>query len=440
MAAPQKSVTTLTERYGELRPHLPGTALHWLQYLRDKSLATFDDTGLPTVREERWKYTNLNRLRRSGFVPAPLASPTAIDSLPIGNALAIDAYKIVLVNGVVNASLSDLDQLPEGVTLDGTDTLPLDKFSQLLNFERTPVAALNTASFADAVCLYVRENALIEKPIHLISLGGQAVDPVAFHPRFLIDAGAGSHATFIESHVGLGGESYFSNSVVEIGIGRNAVLQHYKLQNEQQDAYHIAATEVRLSEGSTYENLVLTLGAQLSRNEINTEILGPNAECRLFGGYLLKDKQHGDHTTTIDHAAPECRSREIYKGVLDGRARGVFQGKVLVRKDSQKTDGHQLNQAILLSQGAEIDSKPELEIYADDVKCSHGATAGELDEDALFYLQSRGIDIAGARNLLIGAFLQSVIEEISNAPVQEAMGGIMSRWLDTGLGGDTNHV
>jgi len=435
MAVSKKTATLLTERYGELREFLPGNTLHWLQALRDQSIATFDGTGLPTVRDESWKYTNLNKLRRTGFVPAPLTASSAIDAVPVGSALEIDAYKIVLVNGVVNPALSSLDVLPEGITLDDTSTLPLDKFGSLVDFERTPVAALNTASFADAVCLYIRENALIEKPIHIISIGGNHKDTVAFHPRILVDAAAGSNATLLESHIGIGGQPYFSNSVTEIGVGNGAVLHHYKLQNEQTSAFHIAATEVRLSQGSVYENFVLTIGAALARNEINVEILGPHAECRLLGGYLLKGDQHGDHTTFIDHAAPQSSSREVYKGVLDDQSRGVFQGKILVRKDSQKTDGHQLNQALLLARGAEIDSKPELEIYADDVKCSHGATAGELDETALFYLQARGIDKESARNLLIAAFIQSALEEISNGTVHDAMSGIISNWLATGKSG-----
>jgi len=434
MAVSKKTATLLTERYGELREFLPGNTLHWLQALRDQSIATFDGTGLPTVRDESWKY-NLNKLRRTGFVPAPLTASSAIDAVPVGSALEIDAYKIVLVNGVVNPALSSLDVLPEGITLDDTSTLPLDKFGSLVDFERTPVAALNTASFADAVCLYIRENALIEKPIHIISIVGNHKDTVAFHPRILVDAAAGSNATLLESHIGIGGQPYFSNSVTEIGVGNGAVLHHYKLQNEQTSAFHIAATEVRLSQGSVYENFVLTIGAALARNEINVEILGPHAECRLLGGYLLKGDQHGDHTTFIDHAAPQSSSREVYKGVLDDQSRGVFQGKILVRKDSQKTDGHQLNQALLLARGAEIDSKPELEIYADDVKCSHGATAGELDETALFYLQARGIDKESARNLLIAAFIQSALEEISNGTVHDAMSGIISNWLATGKSG-----
>lgn len=432
MAASKKTATRLTESYGDLRELLPGNTLHWLQALRDQSLSYFDRAGLPTVRDESWKYTNLNTLRRTGFVPAPLAIPSTIDTVPVGSGLEIEAYQIVLVNGVVNSALSSLDDLPEGIALDFTSALPLDKFNRLVDFEKTPIAALNTASFADAVCIYIQENSLIEKPIHIISIGGNNKASVTFHPRILVDAAAGSNATLLESHIGIGGETYFSNSVAEIGVGNGAVLRHYKLQNEHTNAFHIAANEVRLSQAAYYENFVLTIGASLSRNEVNVEILGPHAECRLLGSYLLKGSQHGDHTTFIDHAAPESSSREIYKGVLDDQSRGVFQGKILVRKDSQKTNGHQLNQALLLARGAEIDSKPELEIYADDVKCSHGATAGELDETALFYLQSRGIDKQSARNLLIAAFIHSALEEISNRNVHDAMSGIISSWLAAG--------
>ena len=440
MAKPNQTGSALTERYSELRGLLPGNALNWLQALRDKSRAAFDASGLPTVKDEAWKYTNLNRLRRTGFLPAPLTTQAtaqaAIDTIPVGSALNLDAYKIVLLNGMVNPALSDLDRLPEGVTLDGTNALPQELFGKLVNFDRTPIAALNTASFADSVCLHVHENALIDKPIHVISVGGNQTEPVAFHPRILINSAPGSNMTLLESHIGIGSQPYFSNSVVEISLGENATLHHYKLQNEQPDAFHIAATEARLEKVAGYENFVLTVGAALSRNEINVEIAGAHAECRLFGGYLLKQRQHADHTTFVDHAAPESRSREIYKGVLDDQSRGVFQGKILVRRDSQKSDGHQLNQALLLARGAEIDSKPELEIYADDVKCSHGATAGQLDETALFYLRARGIDKDTARNLLIGAFINSAIDEISNVPVQDAMSGIISNWLAKGKNDD----
>tara|TARA_B100001093_G_scaffold516341_1_gene594886 strand:- start:1508 stop:2266 length:759 start_codon:yes stop_codon:yes gene_type:complete len=248
----------------------------------------------------------------------------------------------------------------------------------------------------------------------------------------MINAGQNSKVTFFESHIGAKGSNYFSNCVAEIELSSNATLHHYKVQNDHEDATHIAASEVRLADGSNYENFVVTVGAKLSRNEINAQIIGSNADCRLLGIYLLNGKQHGDHTTSIDHAAPDSTSHEMYKGVLDDNARGVFQGKILVRKDSQRTNGYQLNQALLLSKGTEVDSKPELEIYADDVKCSHGATAGELDEEALFYLRARGISEVVARNLLIEAFIKSALDEISNPSIQTTLGATISNWLSAG--------
>jgi Fe-S cluster assembly protein SufD len=253
--------------------------------------------------------------------------------------------------------------------------------------------------------------------------------PLAFHPRVLILAGRNSHATVVESHVGLGDRPYFSNLVSEVTLREGAVLGHYKLQNEQPGAFHLAATQVRLDSRSTYDGFVLSLGARLSRNEIRAHLGGGEIECRLNGAYAVAGDQHVDNTTFIDHAAPGSRSREVYKGVLDETARGVFQGKILVRPHAQKTDGHQLNRALLLSRGAEVDSKPELEIYADDVKCSHGAAIGEIDEDQLFYLRARGIDRMTARAILVEAFLGEVLDEIRLDAAREAYRGLLAGWL-----------
>ena len=210
------------------------------------------------------------------------------------------------------------------------------------------------------------------------------------------------------------------------------MLRHYKLQNEHPAAYHIAASRVAAAAGSTYESFVLQLGGRLARNEIAVRFDGPGAECRLDGAYLLRGIQHADNTTLLDHAAPRCTSRELYKGVIDDQARGVFQGKILVRRDAQKTDGHQLNKTLLLSRAAEIDTKPELEIYADDVKCSHGATAGELDEDALFYLESRGIDPATAQAMLVEAFVAEPVERIAHPGARDAFAAMVAGWLADG--------
>ncbi|MBT5107066.1 MAG: Fe-S cluster assembly protein SufD, partial [Rhodospirillaceae bacterium] len=226
-----------------------------------------------------------------------------------------------------------------------------------------------------------------------------------------------------ESHVGEG--AYFSNGVAEFAVGDDAVLNHYKIQDESDEAYHIADSTLRLEDRSTYDGFVYQAGGLLARNEIHASLGGEHIECRANGAYLGGGKQHIDNTVFIDHAKPGSRSREVYKGVLDNDARAVFQGKILVRKDAQKTDGFQLNKALLLSRGAEIDSKPELEIYADDVKCSHGATVGELDADALFYLRTRGIDEAAARNLLISAFVTEAIEEIQSQAVRDALSDLV---------------
>ncbi|MEC8198534.1 MAG: Fe-S cluster assembly protein SufD, partial [Pseudomonadota bacterium] len=222
---------------------------------------------------------------------------------------------------------------------------------------------------------------------------------------------------------------YLNNGATEIRMAEGALLRHRKLQNEAEDAYHVAAAAVSLDARARYENYTLHVGGRLARNEIHVAVTGRKADCNLYGAYAGRGSQHIDTTTFVDHAVSECTSREVYKGALDDNARGVFQGKILVRKDAQKTDGHQLNKALLLSEGAEIDAKPELEIYADDVKCSHGATAGELDEEQLFYLRSRGIEEAEARDLLVAAFLEDSLEVISEEAPRDAFCNVISNWL-----------
>ncbi|MCG8544895.1 MAG: Fe-S cluster assembly protein SufD [Alphaproteobacteria bacterium] len=412
---------------------LPGNDLPWLSDLRARGRDCYADLGLPTQKREDWKYTNLNRLRRAGFLPA--APDTAVESLPLGNALALDADRVVLVNGRFRADLSDL---PAGGSIEAsglTDLLQSDPdtveplLGQIADVESMPLAALNTAGFADGVVLRLRAGTTAERPVHIVSLGAAGETPLLFHPRVLIVAEEGSQGCVVESHIGLGDGAYFSNSVVEIAVRTRAALQHYKLQNEHPAAFHIAATQAVLDEGAMYESFVLQVGARLARNEIRTRLDAGRIDCHVNGAYLLQGDQHADNTTFIDHAAAGSNSRELYKGVIDGKARGVFQGKILVRQDAQKTDGHQLNRALLLSREAEIDSKPELEIYADDVKCSHGASAGELDDDALFYLRSRGIDEATARSLLVEAFIGEAIDSVDYEPARDAFRQVINGWL-----------
>ncbi len=423
-----------SETFAAVAGRLPGAGTAWIDGLRTDALERYETLGLPTPRTEAWKYTNLRRLARAGFVAGEQENVPDVSSIPSDVTDLQDAYVAAFVNGRFSAALSSLDNLPAGVVIGSlADKLAEDpaslkeRLGQLGDASALPMASLNTAFMADGLYLRLADGVVLDRPLHLVSIGRADAEPLSFHPRHLIEAGANSVATLVESHVGSG--SYFSNGVSEIAVGEGAVFNHYKFQNEGPEAFHLAANLVRLHDRSVYDGFVLQTGARLARNEIRTE-LGARVECRLNGAYLARGEQHIDNTTFIDHAAPNSSSREVYKGVLDETARGVFQGKILVRKDSQKTDGHQLNKTLLLSAGTEIDTKPELEIYADDVKCSHGATTGELEEEPLFYLRARGIDRETARGMLVAAFIGEALDEIQAEGPREAFQAVVNGWLD----------
>ncbi|KZD02831.1 Fe-S cluster assembly protein SufD [Oceanibaculum pacificum] len=429
----------LADRYAELAPTLAHHSVGWLNRLREESAARYRSAGLPTPRVEAWRFTNLKDLVATDFALAQALPPVALDSLPRSSLLAVNGHVLAFVNGKLRADLSTLDDLPAGVTL-----LPLSEalrreegilsahLGRVVETVENPFIDLNTALMEDGIVLSLAEGAVLDKPLHIVSIGvsTQGGDkPVAFFPRLLAVLGKNARATIFESHAGIGDGAYLSAMLSEIRLEEGAHLEHYQLQNEGRAAFHIANAYAQLAAGAVYDHFALQIGSRLSRNEVHAALLGEGARCHMNGAYLGLDKQHLDSTTFIDHAVPGCSSREVYKGVLDGQAHGVFQGKILVRRDAQQTDGHQLNRALLLSRGAEVNAKPELEIYADDVKCSHGATVGELDETQLFYLQARGIDRDSARALLIEAYVQEALDEIGNAearlPFQRLVGG----WL-----------
>jgi Fe-S cluster assembly protein SufD len=412
----------------------------WRADLNDQAKARYHVAGWPHARTESWKYTNLNALAGSDFTLAEGGAATGA-AVPEDAILAIDAPRIVLVNGVLDPALSNLDALPGAVVLtrlaeagESDRAVMASLLSEESSTDGLPLAALNAATLSDALILDIATGAVPETAVHVISVG--AGENKAFAPRLLIRAGEDSFADVIESHVGGGAEVYFSNSVTQVTVAKGARLGHYRLQNEALGAFHVALTTAEVAEGAVYDNFVLSLGARLARNEIRGEITGARVEYRINGAYMASGTRHLDNTTFIDHAAAGSRSREVYKGVLADASRGVFQGKILVRQDAQQTDGYQMNRAMLMSDRAEIDSKPELEIYADDVRCSHGATVGELEEDHLFYLQARGIDRDTARRLLVSAYIDEAIDEIHSEPVREAMKQRASDWLAQNLSGD----
>ncbi|EWY37898.1 FeS assembly protein SufD [Skermanella stibiiresistens SB22] len=441
---PAPAVQPYLDHHGRVASSLPGGDLSWLGNLRAEGIARFRKQGFPGARVEAWRYTNLRPLEKVAFEPAPAgggpSAAVSVDLLPTVMPAGQPSHRLVFVDGAFRDDLSSIGTLPEGAVVTSLGHA-LNSHADLLErhlgrvgvTDSNPFQALNTAFLADGVVVHLPKGVAVAEPIEVVFIGtgGVSEKPTMHHPRILVVAEANSEATLVEHHLGQGVGTYFANHVTEIVAGEGARLHHYKVQRESTLAFHMATVTADLAKDASYDNFVLTMGGRLSRNEIKPVLNGTGVECRLSGAYMVNGQQHCDTTTVIDHAQPHCTSREVYKGVIDGTAKAVFQGKIIVRPDAQKTDGYQLNRALLLSDTAEIDSKPELEIYADDVKCSHGATAGELDDDQLFYLRARGIDLESARNLLIAAFLADAIEEVRIDTVREAFQGMVTGWLKT---------
>ncbi len=438
MSASRSITLPYADRFAEIETSLPGGGAGWLSTLRRESISRFNETGLPSPKVEAWKYTNLNALAQLDLRPA--GAEHAGMSVAVTEVPRIDgAHRLVFVNGRFRSDLSGIEGLPPGVELttfaaaaDSRADFLQAHLGQVAQTNGHAVVNLNTAFMGDGYVLTVPEGVEIEAPVHVVSAFVPGTDgaALAYHPRNLVVAGPGSRVTIIETHLSLVSDSpYWANPVGEISIGRDAEVRHIKIQEESLAASHLAFTRAHIEAGGHFDSFVMTVGAQLSRNEIQVILDGENGTCRLNGVYLLRGRQHADTTTWIDHAKPHCDSDEVYKGVLDDRAHGVFQGKITVRRDAQKTNGNQLNRTVLLSEKAEIDTKPELEIYADDVKCSHGATAGELDENSMFYMRSRGIPQKEARTLLIRSFVEETLEEVAQAEARTYMERKLETWL-----------
>jgi Fe-S cluster assembly protein SufD len=418
-------------RFQGLRARLPGAGIGWLAQLRAEAADAFGRKGFPTRRQEAWKYSDLRSISGEAWHEplAPLgAAPAAIP--PLGQARA------VLVDGRFRPDLSDLDALPDGMRVQSLARVLADdpdrvagRLGALAAIEAHPMAALNTMLMEDGLVIELEEGVAFDGALHLASVGtAPGGRPVAFHPRVLVVLHKGAKLTLAESAEAPAAAKFLDNPVTEIWLAAGAHLTHARLQALPDTAAQLATTYARVAEGATYDSFVLVAGAALSRNEIHATLAGPHATCHLNGAQLLDGSRHADTTTEIDHAAPRCASRQTYKSVLAGRSRAVFQGRIHVHQVAQKTDGYQMNQALLLSPDAEMDSKPQLEIYADDVKCSHGATVGELDETQLFYLRSRGIPAEEARALLVHAFLGDALELVSDEGLREQLSGAVEAW------------
>jgi Fe-S cluster assembly protein SufD len=395
-----------------------------LYRLRAAAIERFAALGFPTTDNEEWRFTSVVPLTR---VPFHLAGPRTVSladcervAPPTGT-----GGRLVFINGRYTPELSAAPQLPDGVLL-GSLAAALkahpDRVEPHLarhaEYEDQPFTALNTAFIQDGAFLFLPRGRILDEPVHLLFISTAPTKPTVTHPRCLIVADTGSQARIVESYVGLGEDVYFTNGVTEVVAGPNAVIDHYKVQRESRHAFHVHTLHLRQERSSTFSNHAVTLGGSLVRNDLNAVLGGEGCHCTLNGLYLAGGRQHVDNHTVIDHALPHCESHELYKGILDGQAHGVFNGKIFVRQDAQKTDAKQTNQTLLLSSDATINTKPQLEIFADDVKCTHGATVGQLDAEAVFYLRSRGLTLEAARSLLTFAFANDIIGRIQVDPLR----------------------
>lgn len=380
---------------------------------RRRALDRFLELGIPTSKNEEWKYTPLRDWAATAFVSSAdlRVDPQSLPSLP---AIAkIDAHRIVFLNGELCEELSEIGGLAGWAEL-AEDPSVLDA-SDTPN----PFVALNHA-LSRAWRLRLKRESAPDKPILLLNLSHAQGEPLAYHIRLAVEAEEGSRAQLVEAYYGLGG-AVFSNAFSSVKVARHANLEHIRIQEEGPESFHISTTKVDQAAESVYTSNNVSFGALLGRNDIDVWIGGEHAETALNGAYMAFGEQLIDNHTRIDHAKPNCHSFEVYKGILGDRGTGVFNGKIYVHLDAQKTDAKQSNKALLLSREATMNSKPQLEIFADDVKCTHGATVGQIEEDQLFYLRSRGLPLAEARSLLVYAFVSEVLDKIGVRAVRDLL-------------------
>lgn len=409
---------------------LPGAP--WFGAVRRDARARVD-AGLPGAKAEEWRFTPLTDLAKIGFIPAAAVDDIDVTSVPADVPAIPGALRLVLVNGAYRADLSDaLDgvevrQLHTVVTESSELEAVVGKIAPLT----LPMAALNTAFMSDGLVIHAQKSTA--RPIHIISIGAAGSVPVAFHPRLVVTTAPGASLTVIESHIGLPGQPFFSNPVTEIVVAADASVRRYVNISGEGEAFVFATTAVTIASRAMYESFHLGLGGHRAegtvRQEIHIAVKGEGAKVNLGGAYAIAGTMHHDFTTVIDHCVGGSNSRQLFKGVLDGTSHGVYQGRVKVARDAQKTDARQLHKALFLTHGPAVDCKPELEIDADDVQCAHGATTGAIDPDQLFYLNARGIDPDAARALLVAGFMLDAINEIGDETVRDIFSAQMSHWL-----------
>jgi Fe-S cluster assembly protein SufD len=396
----------------------------WVRERRERAARRFAEVGFPTVRSEDWRFTNVAPIADARF---PLAqgvfkqAPALVDAVNVPGAV-----RLTICNGEFVPALSDLSTLPKGLKIAGLRDGARDNadgleqhLAKTFEINAHPFAALNTSLLDDGVAVFIAKGAVIETPIHIVTLTGSDTGAVASHPRVLVVAGENSQARIAQTFIGAAGAAYFTNAVAEVMVGEGAIVDYYTDQRESDSAFHVANLQAHVSAKGVFSSHAFLTGAKIMRHDIGIALKGEGADCTMNGVYLADGDRLMDTHTSLDHAMPHCTSHELYKGILAGKAKAVFNGRIIVRLDAQKTDAKQTNRALLLSDEATINSNPQLEIFADDVKCTHGAAVGQLDEEALFYLMARGLTRIEARDMLLHAFAGEVLEGLKIPALRE---------------------
>ena len=409
----------------------------WLTSLRDKGLERFAELGFPTQQNEDWRFTNITPIARTDFTLAEKSNGT-VDSGTVQNYSipGLDCTRLVFINGIYSQELSSFTTHPENVkvlslseAIGNNEEIIEEHLGRYAGIENEAFTALNTAFMTDGGVIVIPGNTALDTPVHLLYISTGSDSPTLTNPRNLIIAGDNCQGAVIEHYISAGDSVHLSNAVTELVVGENSTISHYMIENEGRKSFNISTLRVQQSRHSNIRSHSVLLGGALVRNNVHPVLAGEGCDSLINGLFMSTARQHMDNFMRVEHASPHCDSTQFYNGVLDGRSRGVFHGRIIVHKDAQKTDAKQTNRNLLLSDTAQIDTKPQLEIYADDVKCTHGATIGQMDENAVFYLRSRGIGAEAARDIILNAFTNETLQSMTIEPVREYCHALVTDWF-----------
>lgn len=435
----KQALQAYLEEFEAFAKRAPGADAPWIKQLRQEAFARFWELGFPTVRDEDWRFTSLAPLNTQTFWLATNSGTALVDLDTIDTLTPAGVTnRIVFVNGQYAPELSRIEEtaglvvMPLGEAIAAGHPLVQQHLAKHEKYRHDAFTALNTAFIENGAFVHVKRGAVIEQPIYVLYVSVGNGEALMSHPRNLIVADEQSQATIVEDYVSVGadaGTPFFSNVVTELIAGQDSVLSHFMIEREDTAAINISTLHLQQARNANVDSHSVLIGGGLVRNNVHPVLAGQGADCLINGLFVANGRQHMDNYMKVEHAAPHCNSRQFYNGILDGQSRGVFHGRIIVHKDAQKTDAKQTNRNLLLSDGAQIDTKPQLEIYADDVKCTHGATIGQMDEEALFYMRSRGIAEQEARRLMLFAFASECLDRMKPGPVRTWLDQHVANWL-----------